>query len=80
MSDTSQSKLTVPSQAPYTFGLGSQGELIIGWSAGSLPDGTELRMHLVIPAEELEPLRRGLKESQTIGEMLSLKPPPQGAH
>jgi hypothetical protein len=59
---------------PFTFGIGLQGELVVGFSLSGLP------MFLVIPAEELETLRRGLEQSRTIQETLSAKLPPQGAH
>jgi hypothetical protein len=65
--------MTVPTSPPFSFGVGTQGDLIIGWSAGELPDGTTLHLHLTIPADELPSLVRGLG-------ILSGDPPMQSSH
>lgn len=71
----------ITANPPFTFGIGLQGELIIGFVGGYLPpDNTPIRLHLSIPSEELPILRNGLNESKTIQETLSVKKPPQGAH
>jgi len=72
--------VTIVANPPFTFGIGLQGELLIGWVQAILPDGRPLRAHLVIPAEELPRLQRGLEQSKTIRETLAAKPPKQGAH
>jgi hypothetical protein len=51
-----------------------QGGLMVGFSLSGVS------AHLVIPAEELETLRRGLDQTRTIRDTLSARPPPQGAH
>ena len=66
--------ITLDAKPPFTFGLGMQGELQVGFSLSGVP------MVLVIPAEELKTLQRGLEQSKTIRETLAAKPPPQGAH
>jgi hypothetical protein len=66
--------ITLDAQPPFTFGLGLQGELQIGFVLSGVS------AFLVIPAEELGTLQRGLNDTQTIRDTLSAKPPPQGAH
>ena len=68
------SGMTIDAKPPFTFGIGLQGELLIGFSLAGLS------AHLVIPAGELEGLRLGLENSKTIRETLSAKTPVQGAH
>ena len=82
MSEENQSEhgVSINAQPPFMFGIGLQGEIIISWLAGNLPDGVNLRMHLSIPAEELPVLRRGLDESKSIQETLVAKPPTQAKH
>ena len=66
---------------PFTFGIGLQGELIIGFVGGYLPpDNTPIRMHLSVPAAELPTLLRGLTESKDIRDLLAAKPPTQSDH
>jgi hypothetical protein len=60
---------------PFTFGIGLQGELIIGFVGGYLPpDGKPLRLHLSVPTAELPTLIRGLNESKDIRDLLSATP------
>ena len=77
---TPEKGVSINAQPPFDFGIGLQGELIISWVAGGLPDGTSLRMHLSVPAEELPVLRRGLDESKSIQKVLAAKPPTQSTH
>ena len=80
-SDSNSEKgLTINAQPPFAFGIGLNGELIISWRAGNLPEGTVIRMHLSIPAEELPTLRRGLEESTAIQQTLAAKPPTGSKH
>ena len=72
--DAMPTGITLDAKPPFTFGIGTQGELVVGFSLSGLP------VHLVIPAEELETLQRGLEQSRTIRDTLSAKRPPQGAH
>jgi hypothetical protein len=71
---------TIMSAPPYTYSLGLEGELIIGWTMGELPNGTPIRMHLVLPAEEAGYLKKCLDAGKTIQETLAVKRPKQGAH
>lgn len=68
-------------QSPVSFGLTTEGDLQIeyGLSTG-LPGAADVRMGLVIPAAELESLRRGLEATETIRETLSAKPSGSGPH
>ncbi len=76
MSENEQStqNITFDAKPPFTFGLGLQGELLIGFSLSGLS------ANLVIPAEELDRLQRALEQSKTIRETLAAKAPTQGAH
>jgi hypothetical protein len=68
------SSIGLDAQPPFTFGIGLQGELQIGFSLSGVS------VFLLIPAEELGTLQRGLNDTQTIRDTLAAKPPPQGAH
>lgn len=68
-------QLTMPSQPPYSYGIGLQGELIIGFVAAHLPNGSEVRTHLVLPQEELEKLRHFLNQTTDIQKTLAATPP-----
>jgi hypothetical protein len=68
-------------QAPFAFFLTTEGALTVEWGVALAPGLPSVaRLGIVIPAEELEALRRGLEESKTIRETLAAKPPAQGAH
>jgi len=66
--------ITIDAKPPFTFGIGLQGEVIVGFSLSGLP------AHIVIPSTELETLRNGLEQSRTIQETLAAKPPTQSTH
>lgn len=81
MADNEAPSGTLIAEPPFSFGIGLQGELIIGFVGGYLPpDGQPLRLHLTIPAEELATLLSGLQQSQAIRDLLSVKAPTQSAH
>jgi hypothetical protein len=61
------------------FGLSTEGALMIEYGAEvQLP--IPVRLGLLIPAEEVENLRRALEATKTIQETLSAKKSDQGAH
>ncbi len=74
MKDNENNGLTLDAQRPFTFGIGSQGDLNIGFYLSGIPT------YIVVPANEVQTLRNGLNQSKTIQETLSVKKPPQGAH
>lgn len=79
--DAKEHGATLTAHPPFSFGLGLQGELIIGFVGGYMPpDNTPIRMFLTVPAEELPALQRGLNESKGIRDTLSAKEPKQGPH
>ena len=55
--DLSGLAFNIDAQAPFTFGIGLEGELVVGFSLSGI------RAHIVIPAEELGTLERGLERS-----------------
>jgi hypothetical protein len=68
---------------PFSFALTTKGELTVEWGqyvSPGVPDGPVIRMGIVIPAEEVKTLRRGLAATETIRETLAAKEPDQGAH
>lgn len=78
--ETSTIDQTLLAQSPLTFGIGSEGELVIGWTVGEAEDGRTIRLYVVIPAGSIESLRHYLQETQTSQEMLAAKPPTQSSH
>ena len=72
--DISGHAVTIDARAPFNFGIGLQGELVVGFSLSGI------RAYIVIPAEELGALERGLEQSRTIRDALIAKAPPQGPH
>lgn len=72
--DENPSGITIDAKPPFTFGIGLQGEVIVGFSLSGLP------AYLVIPATELETLRNGLDQSKMIQETLAAKSPTQSTH
>jgi hypothetical protein len=72
--------VSINAEPPFTYGIGLQGELIISWKVGNLPEHLPLRMYLSIPAEHLPGLRRGLEETRAVQETLAAKPPTGSAH
>jgi hypothetical protein len=70
----------IDARPPFVYALTTKGELTIEWGI-DLPLGApQVRMGVVIPAGEVETLRRCLEVTQTIQETLSAKKPEQGAH
>lgn len=65
---------TLDAKPPFTFGIGLQGELVVGFYLQGIP------AYVVIPASELKTLRNGLDQSKAIQETLSAKPPTQSTH
>ncbi len=73
--DIKKQGASINAQPPFTFGIGLQGELIIGFVGGYIPpNNTPIRLHLSVPAEELPILLRGLTESKDIRNLLSATP------
>jgi len=72
--------VSLNSLGDFQFGLGLEGELIISWITGHLPNGEPLRMHVSIPPADVKILRQGLNEAQTIQEVLAAKPPTGTRH
>ena len=72
--DGSNVGLTLDAKPPFTFGIGLRGELVIRFSLSGISTS------LVIPAEELGTLERGLEQSRTIRDTLAAKPPTQSRH
>lgn len=70
----------ITASPPFEFGISTAGELMISWVHGHLETGEPLRFGVLVPASELPKLKLGLKLSDGIPELLSTKPPPQGAH
>lgn len=71
----------VYAQRPIVFHITTEGELSIEYAVQfGFPDAPQVRLGLVIPAEEVKTLRRGLAQIGTMQDTLSAKRPNPGAH
>ena len=69
--------MAVDAVGPFTFGIGLQGEVVVGYHLRQT--GDLLKFHLVIPPQEVQVLRRCLSEGR-IQETLAAVPPTQSKH
>lgn len=69
-----------PAQGPVDFYLTPEGALGLAWIDPRSFSTAPVRVHVLVPASEVQKLRRCLEESSEIQETLAAKPPTQSKH